>query len=118
MSLDLMHQAGHGLASLPHDALSLSPEMMALAQQGLTDAASWAQSAVAAVSLAGPHVTSLHSLAVLASERLSALQDIDPESYATMKSSMDSVLGASWARGSGPRRAPKPPSFQVLSTTC
>ena len=94
MSLDLMHQAGHGLASLPHDALSLSPEMMAMAQQGLSDAASWAESAVAAVSLAGPHVTSLHSLAVLASERLSALQDIDPESYATMKNSMDSVLGA------------------------
>lgn len=92
--IDLMHQVTHLTASLPSDALSLSPEMMSMAQQGLQDMASWTDAAVAAASIAGPHVANLQALAVLATERLSALQDIDPESFQVLQGSMNSLLGA------------------------
>ncbi len=58
------------------------------------DVTAWTDAAAAATSLAGPHVANLQALAVLATERLSAVQHVDAAAYNSMKGSLDGLLGA------------------------
>lgn len=77
----------HAQATLP--ACAGLSDIAVAASQGWLDLAS-----TNAAALAGPHAASLQALAVLATEQLSAVKDIDPASYTSMQSSLDSVLAA------------------------
>ena len=77
----------HAHATLP--ACAGLSDIAVAASQGWLDLA-----ATNAATLAGPHAASLQALAVLATEQLSAVKDIDPASYTSMHSSLDSVLAA------------------------
>jgi len=97
-------QAGSNLplltASLPVHPVSLDPAVVSAAQHGVTELLatlddSWVSAARSAGTLMGSDAsTGMQALALLASERLAALQTIDVQSYESMRSTLSDVSAA------------------------